>query len=96
MVKSQGIQPDYLDSNPASAGNQPYLTRGHYLISMYTPMSTPASGDNNSTNLRGFWKRLNECVCVRVCALEQWPVENITYMFTSIGGNGSHDNNNNN
>lgn len=71
------------------------MTRGHYLISVYMPMPVPVYGYNNSTIVIGFWKRLNECVCVRICVLEQWLVENITDVFAIIGDNGSHDKNDN-
>lgn len=72
------------------------MTRGHHLTSVCVPVSVPVNGDNNGTILTAFWKRLNECVCVHVCVLEEWLVENMTYVFVIIGDSGSHDNNNNN
>lgn len=97
MVKSQGIQPGFylwVLILPLLVTN--YRTRGHYLTSVCMPMSAPVNGDSNSSFLIGFLKRLKEGVCGCVCILEQWLVENITYVFAIFGENGSHDNSSNN
>lgn len=97
MVKSQGIQPGFylwVPILPLLVAN--YMTRRHYLTSVYMPLSAPVNGYSNSSFLIGFLKRLNECFCGCMCILEQWLVENITYMFAISGDNGSHDNNSSN